>query len=145
MKCFKTLLLQNGEWTVGNWHVKDYVEVASDEPKSSYKFGPGDVVSPVLVVVDANCRELLTSNASLLLTYTDGASPMNFGIMTETSDSENAMTVQRYEQEMEARAERCILGEKNSKKTTASQGNNPVASKVSSFLCLTMYLFDCTG
>ena len=130
MNRFNFCPLQNGEWTVGNWHVGDYVEVDSNEPKSSYKFGPGDVVSPVLVVVDANCRELLLANASLLLTYADGASPKNFGILMETSDSENAMTGQRYEQEMQARAERFILGEVNTKKSTASQGNNPVASKV---------------
>lgn len=122
---------QNGEWAVGNWHVNKFTEVDSDEPKTSVKFQPGDIVTPVLVVVDANCRELLKEKASILLTYADGASPKNFGTLAETSDSENAMTGVRYERDMEAKGQRFVLGEHNRKKSTASQGNNPVGSKVS--------------
>jgi hypothetical protein len=74
---------------------------------------------------------LLKEKASILLTYADGASPKNFGTLAETSDSENAMTGVRYEREMEAKGQRFVLGEHNRKKSTASQGNNPVSSKVS--------------
>jgi hypothetical protein len=111
---------------VGQWVVNQFFEVDAGASRSSISLETGEKVYPVLVVVDANCRQLLETNAYKLVQYAEGACAKNFGKATETSDSENAMTESKYEKLLEKKSQnafgRNTLG--------ATKGNKAVPSKV---------------
>jgi hypothetical protein len=122
-------VFQDGEWTVGIWKVKEYIELPHGSSES-LEVEKGSTVQPVLVVVDAPCREVLKEHAAELLTYAAGASPKNFGKLVETSDSENPMNELRYEGGLEARQQRALGVTLGKRPSAAVGGNKPVVTHV---------------
>jgi hypothetical protein len=118
---------------VGIWNVGDYFELDAGTSRSSIDIEKGEKISPVLVVVDSNCRQQLEMHADKLVQYSDGAAPKNFGVLTETSDSENPMTADQYETLMEKRSQSTF----GRGRSSAAKGNKAVPSHVSITKCET--------
>jgi hypothetical protein len=112
---------------VGKWVVGDYYELDAGTSRSAINFEKGETIYPVLVVVDANCRQQLETHADKLVRYSEGAVAKNFGILTETSDTVVPMSDDKYEQLMEKRSQR-VFGRKRS---SAATGDKAVPSRVS--------------
>jgi hypothetical protein len=115
-----------GKWTVKTvWHRESQLPTGS-----AISYDQGTVVSPVLVVVDCRCMELLKAAASRLLQYADGAEVAPAIRFSETEDTENDMSLARYEESLE-RQRLGTLQEELRKKNAKNQGNNAVKSHVS--------------
>jgi hypothetical protein len=117
-------------WVYGKWTVKTVWHRESQVPAGSrIAYDQGMVLSPVLIVVDCRCLELLKAATPRLLQYADGAGVVPAIRFSETEDTENDMNMARYEDSLE-RQRLGSLQEELRKKNTKNQGNNAVKTHV---------------